>query len=246
MPELNEDCHCTVQHYHGTRQCYRTCGCRRQECREADAAARREAQNKRDAGKSTTHPVDAAPVRKHLEKLIESGWGTRAISEMTGVNVSALVRTVYGINGVPQVHVRADSAEKLLAFNPPPRHKFDGTSIETTDATGSRRRLQALVALGFSLNVLADYAGYSRSYFKDLTKKDRISVQRAVAVTDLYEKLWNRKPLPETKEQRHSVIMAKKAALAKGWLPPMAWDDAGIDNPDYQPYAKSRRLPRWH
>lgn len=238
MPGPNIDCRCTVQHHHGTHQCYRTCGCREQECKDASAAELRAARRRRNYGTSTTHLVDAAPVRKHVQKLFKRGWSVRAISKETGVSQSVLNVLLYGSNGKQSATVRAGTAEKLLAFKPPfDRKNRQGTRIETVNAIGSQRRLQALVTLGFSLNWLAEYAGYGRSYFKAVLATGTIALTTADVVSDLYERLWNKQPLPETRAQKQSVTYSKRFAKANGWLPPMAWDDDQIDNPKYRAVA---------
>lgn len=236
MPEKNADCRCAVQHYHGTTQCYRTCRCRKQECRDANAAAVRDLRRKKYYGTSTNHQVDATPVREHLEKLMGMGWGTRAITRETGISATVISSIIYGKKGIKSKNVREVTAATLLAFNPPfTREPRQGTSTAQVDATGSQRRLQALVALGFSLNWLAEYAGYGRSYFKQVLLQDKIGMDRARAVTEVYERLWNKKPLPETPEQKSSVTKAKAHARKNGWPPPMAWDDDKIDDPKHRP-----------
>jgi hypothetical protein len=205
------------------------------------------ADRKRSNGSSTTHHVEADPVRTHLRNLTELGWGAQAISKETGVPVSVIEKIAYTVNGVPQQSVRADNAARIIDFNPTAkRDRFDGTRRENIDATGSKRRIQALVALGFSYRMLADYTGHGPSYFKDLTEAKRISRQRAAKIIELYEHLWDKTPLPDTMAQKKSVTLAKGAALKKGWLPPMAWDDGGIDNPDYDPNARPLRWEGWH
>lgn len=240
MPGPNSNCRCvTKQHHHGTHQCYRSCGCREQECRDADAAEKRAARRRKYYGTAKNHLVDATPVRKHLAKLSKMGWGVRAVSRETGVSVSSLTRLTYGEVRSDEKIVRAVTAEKILAFNPPfARTRFQGTSTETVNAIGSQRRLQALVTLGFSLNALADYAGYGRSYFKAVLAADRISLNTANVVTEVYERLWNKKPIPETGAQRQSVTNAKRIAAKNGWVPPMAWDDDLIDDPKYKGWGK--------
>jgi AraC-like DNA-binding protein len=228
-----------MQHRHGTHQCYRSCGCREQECKDANAAETRAARRRRNYGTAKNYLVDAKPVRKHLKKLAKQGWGVRAVSRETGVSESVLKRLFYaGAKNDGQV-IRAVTSEKLLAFNPLfSRTRFQGTSTETVIAIGSQRRLQALVTLGFSLNALADYAGYGRSYFKAVLASERISLNTANIVTEVYERLWNKKPLPETGAQKQSVTNAKRIAAEKGWLPPMAWDDDRIDDPKYKAWGQ--------
>lgn len=245
MPEKNLDCRCAVQHYHGTTQCYKVCGCRKQGCRDADAAAARALRRKKAYGTSTTHKVDAEPVREHLKKLMNKGWGVRAISRETGMTTATLSAIVYGKNGILSKTVTQITAATLLAFNPPfAREKRQGTSTANVDSLGSQRRLQALVALGFSLNWLAEYAGYGRSYFKAVLTQDRIGIDRARAVNEVYERLWNKNPLTETGMQKQIVTKAKNMARRNGWVPPMAWDDGRIDDPKHQPAPSLIKLAK--
>lgn len=245
MPVPNPNCRCPkVTHQHGTHQCYRSCGCREQECREAHAATKRHATRQKAYGRSETHQVPAGPARKGIKRLILKGWSTEAIAKDAGVSESVINRIHYGINGVLQPTVRADSAAKILALKPgrKKRAKYEGTSIELTDSTGSKRRIQALVTQGFSLNALSQHAGYGRSYFKDmLSYEGNITLARVKTVSDLYDRLWDKTPVAETKAQRLSVTLAKKTARDNGWLPPMAWDDDLIDNPKHFPQVSAIR-----
>jgi hypothetical protein len=168
------------------------------------------------------------------------GWGFRAVSRETGIGVSTVNKLLYGYRGETAKTIRSGTSETLLAFNPRlPREHRQGTSTANVDATGSHRRLQALVALGFSLRMLADYSGYGRGYFKAILARDQIRENTAQAITELYDKLWDKKPIPVTTAEKHSVTKAKQIAAAKGWLPPMAWDDDKIDDP------KSRAHHNW-
>ena len=222
MPEKNTDCKCSVQHYHGTTPCYRTCGCRKQECKDANAAAVREARKKKAYGTSTQHMVDAEPVRRRLLKLMKYGWGVRAIMRETKIPARTISSIVYGDKGKVRVSVTAETANKLLAFNPPfARVKRQGTSTAHIDAASAKRKLQSLAALGYSLNALAETAGYSRSYFKQILGQDQIRIDRQRAVDEVYERFWNKLPVTTTPLQKRVVETSRRQAAAKGWRPPM-------------------------
>lgn len=222
MPEKNTDCKCSVQHYHGTTQCYRTCKCRKQECKDVNAAAVRETRKKKAYGTSTQHMVDAEPVRRRLLKLMKYGWGVRAITRETKVPTRTISSIVYGDKGKIQESVTAETASKLLAFNPPfARVDRQGTSTANIDAAPAKRKLQALAALGYSLNALAETAGYSRSYFKQVLAQDQIRIDRQRAVDAVYEQFWNKLPTATTPLQKRVVETSRRQAVAKGWRPPM-------------------------
>jgi lambda repressor-like predicted transcriptional regulator len=222
MPEKNTDCACSLQHYHGTHQCYRTCKCRKQECKDANAAAVRALRKKKAYGTSTTHTVDATPVRKHLHKLMKYGWGVRAITRETNIPTSTLNAIVYGEKGKLRETVTAETANKILAFNPPfAREARQGTSTPYVRSGSAQKKLQALTALGYSLSALAEDAGYSRSYFKQVMGQDRIGLERQRAVNEVYERLWNKLPVATTPMQKRSIDNARKRAEENGWRPPM-------------------------
>lgn len=222
MPEKNTDCTCSVQHYHGTTQCYRTCKCRRPECKEASAAATRELRKKKAYGTSTKHRVDAEPARRRLQKLMKYGWGVRAITRETGIPTRTLSTILYGQQGKTQEYITVETAKKILAFNPPfARVERQGTSSANLDATPAKKKLQSLMALGYSLNALAEDAGYSRSYFKQIMAQDKIRLDRLKAVNEVYERYWNKLPATDTTMQKRVVETARKRAAGNGWQPPM-------------------------
>jgi DNA-binding CsgD family transcriptional regulator len=101
------------------------------------------------------------------------------------------------------------------------------------DATGTRRRIQALVALGWTQNQLGQRLGASRSVVSQLARgRTYPQVEHATAerVTLLYEHLSG---TPGPSEQ------ARARARRAGYAPPCAWDEHTIDDPaagpDYGP-----------
>lgn len=93
------------------------------------------------------------------------------------------------------------------------------------DATGTRRRLQALSVLGWSMRALSEQCSVSRLTLVELLSGKTTSVFRrtAAAVATTFDELWN---VPATGPQ---AAQTRSRALAKGWAPPMAWDE--IDDP---------------
>lgn len=96
------------------------------------------------------------------------------------------------------------------------------------DATGTRRRLQALVALGWPQGAIANCMGISRQNLNLLLYSSHATVQqrtheRALAA---YRAL-SMQPGPG----KHARTVAEK----NGWAPPLAWDDDTIDDPAARP-----------
>jgi len=95
----------------------------------------------------------------------------------------------------------------------------------TFPAIGVQRRIRALSAIGWSFPVLAVELGITQSGVARLTadreRADRATTERVDA---LYQRLCMT-PGPSA--------VAKARAVAKGWAPPLAYDD--IDDPDEVP-----------
>lgn len=111
------------------------------------------------------------------------------------------------------------------------------------DATGSRRRLQALMAIGWPSRELALRIGRDGGSLGTLTwgqTHPRITTKQAAAIAQLYDEIWDQAgPSEET----------RRRSIDKGWAPPLYWTDEEIDDPafvpDYQPYEPPRPAKRW-
>jgi transcriptional regulator with XRE-family HTH domain len=96
------------------------------------------------------------------------------------------------------------------------------------DVTGTSRRLQALAALGWSREALAEELGCSPQLVERhrTGRLQRLHVDVARRYADLYERLQGT-PGPSTITRAH--------AARAGWAPPLLWDDRNIDDPAAQP-----------
>jgi len=93
------------------------------------------------------------------------------------------------------------------------------------DAEPTRRRIQALCALGWSVSELSRRSGVQREHLREIAEGDipAIGPRVRLAVTGLYATLSGSTP----PANRYSTRM-RNIAAAKGWPTPLAWDD--IDN----------------
>jgi hypothetical protein len=100
-------------------------------------------------------------------------------------------------------------------------------------ADGSVRRVQALQVLGHRYRDIADATTVSAETVRGALDwdRERVSVHTADAIAAAYRVLSDR-PGP-------SAVTASRA-VARGWLPPIAWDDDTIDDPFARPYAEQR------
>lgn len=101
---------------------------------------------------------------------------------------------------------------------------------DRTSALGVRRRLRALVALGWSLRRLAQELDVSSSLAQRWLHADQVHPDNHAAVLDLYERLSMRLPPHD-----HSAEQARRYARAHGWAPPLAWNDEDLDDPAARP-----------
>jgi len=161
---------------------------------------------------------------------------TATLTEAAAVNVAVIRNLLHGGSGnrAPSRTVREGNAKRLLAVPVPSR--FSRGSGLRVGATGTRRRAEALITLGFSTARIAHEAGLTSRTVSDLTRGCllRVSTRTAMRMTGAYDRLWDRDPLVcgvRTQDVRLSVQRASE----QGWAPPMAWDELGgehdIDDP---------------
>lgn len=101
------------------------------------------------------------------------------------------------------------------------RDKETGTARKV-DATGTHRRIQALMANGWSLDQIMERAGYRKSGNWIKYDATTLHVNTAAKIAAVYDELWD-KPGPSK--------WTRTWARNQGYLPPMAWDDETIDDP---------------
>lgn len=235
-------CECkTVEHQHGTRDAYLTDKCRCTPCKEAHRAITNHNRRLVAYGRSTNHMVDAKPVRKHVKDLMQRGWGIDLIVSNTGAGRNTVSRLLYGEPAknlpLPSV-IKADLNDKILAYAPTGRRiRHEGTALESVDATGTKRRIQALIACGYSMTFIANEFGTHKQVISGMLKNERVLLAKSEEFKRLYDRLWNVEPPRTTPAEKKAYTTAKKMAAENSWFPPMAWDDDYIDNPKYKAVA---------
>lgn len=103
------------------------------------------------------------------------------------------------------------------------------------DATGTRRRVEALVALGWSGEVIAQRVGISQRNLWSTVRRPRgVYLSTAKKIARVYDEMSMTLPTATTKGERISVTKSRGLAARKGWAPPLAWDDIDTDpEPNY-------------
>lgn len=95
---------------------------------------------------------------------------------------------------------------------------------------GAARRIQALSVLGWGPKELGDRSGVNYRSLRRIGHYPRISLQLHLKVEALYQNLSDI-PAPDT--PWNAII--RERALAAGWVPPIAWDEDTIDDPQATP-----------
>ncbi|MEU6552056.1 hypothetical protein ABZ915_17495 [Streptomyces sp. NPDC046915] len=159
--------------------------------------------------------IDARPARERLQQL-QRTMSLMQIKAATGCDDCNLRQIIDGT----RTQIRRDTLDRILSLKP--EAPTWGTYL---DATGTRRRIQALRAIGWSANALATAAGTGDSVIERICN-GQPAVRGVVAtkIRAVYIELAGT-PAPAGR----SATRAKKHAIANGWAPPGAWDD--IDDP---------------
>lgn len=177
--------------------------------------------------------VDAEPARAHVRSLQAAKVGIRQIAALAGVEAPNLSRLLYGSPSAgvaPRKRIKRETAAAILAVRADAL--AEGVRI---DGTGTRRRLEALGTLGWTVPTLAARSGLSRPTLHNCHSGANVTVRTARLVRELYDRMWNEVPPETNRAERSKVQRARIGAARRGWAPPMAWDDDTIDDPAATP-----------
>jgi transcriptional regulator with XRE-family HTH domain len=226
--------HKQANHQHGTYACYVLDACRCPNCANAHKEYETNRVRQHAYGR-WSNLVDAEPSRRHILHLTDQGMGLKRIVAVSGISQGVLWKLVYGKRRpddtrVPTRRVRQGTEQRILAI------KVDLAQGAKVDSCGTRRRLQALVAIGYSQSRLAQRLGMSPTNFtRTMHHNSEVLKQTADAAVSLYNELSMTPAVGTDQRSRISVTRARRYAEHMMWLPPLAWDDESIDDPFSQP-----------
>jgi len=195
-----------------SRACYNR-GCRLPECKAADY--RYMSALRLDHHRGQRRRTDATQTRHHIERLQAAGWTQVQVARAADL----CERTVGDIvQGAPTISNQTAYAILSIPIGPAP---LEGSEV---DATGSMRRIQALVAIGWSFAQLAPRLGFYVTDLGLIANGRRVHVRgtTAEAIARGY-RYWARIPGPG--------VRARNEARRRGWVGPAAWDETTIDDP---------------
>jgi hypothetical protein len=224
--------HKVAEHVHGTHACYVLDRCRCLPCAAANSQYENDRSRRIAYGRGAY--VDAGPARAHVLALRGQGMGLKQVAKVSGVPHGGLWKLVYGGPGQrpPSRRIRAATEQRLLAVRAEISTLAGGAIV---DATGTHRRVQALVAVGWSQSKISARIGMTRGHFGKMMHAQAVSARTARAIAAVYDELWNQLPPRDAHKQKVAYSRAVNFARARRWAPPLAWDD-NIDDPTAQPH----------
>jgi hypothetical protein len=219
---------------HGTLSRVKGYGCKCDACRKASRDYTNTRVRLMAYGRWQPY-TDAEPVRAHIRMLSSFGIGVQRTRVAAGMSNGSLSRLLYGRGGQRGMsrRIRTETADRILAIRP----SLDLVAPSAlVDSTGTRRRLQGLVAVGWPQIELARRTGIDKMTINDQLHQTSTTAYGSTARTirDMYEQLWNVDPCTQGVGRRWAKE-ARALASANGWVPPAAWDDDYIDSPAATP-----------
>lgn len=208
---------------HGQRATYLK-GCTCDRCTEANATYCKRYRARRYANGGNLR-VDATAAREHL-KAMNVHYSRSSLGELAGINSSAVYRIISG----QQQRITRIVERRILAI-----HLGHDVGTHWVNATPAARRIQALCALGYSINGQSQRLNYSKQNMYSLITGEKPFITSAIdqKIRAHYAELSMLLPPTRDRFQRAAITKAKKMARSNGWPPPLAWDN--IDDPDEKP-----------
>ena len=223
------DCqHSRARHTHGTRAAYVSDRCRCADCAAANAAYMVNRYKANAYGRWAPY-VDAAPARDHLLALTGNGLSINQIAATTGISARRFKDITRGraYNKPASKQVRADTARAILAMPPDAEPWKPGIRV---DALGTRRRVRALTAIGFTPKMIAAYTNSQVGSVERWLQAGTVTHATATKVRLVYARLHLEAPPQRTTRERRESGEARTRARANGWLPPLVWDNVDTDS----------------
>lgn len=233
--------HKHANHQHGTNAAYALDRCRCVPCSRARVAADGLRTRQKAYGRYNRY-VDAEPARRHIRSLMGQGMGLKRIVTVSDLSQGMLWKLLYGKPRVdargrrrpprPSRRILATTEARILAV------QLDLADGAVVDGTFTARRIQALVANGWSMSKIADRLGINRSNFTPIAHGHRkVTVGTARAAFALYKELVDVAPPESNQRERIAASRARNYARATGWQPPLrigdrAWLGGPLDQPD--------------
>lgn len=221
---------------HGdARRYWRGCHCR--PCTTAVNRKTRWNAYLRHTGRGTYRSPQRAAA--HINALRAAGMQDRDILNATGVVPDVIYRIMRAAGDIT-----AATEQRILTI-PIPTAQGPTDSRARVPATGTVRRLRALIASGWYLSELARRLGQNHKQYVECLVNGRggatVTLHLAQRVEHVYQHLAAERPEDHGLPPAHTA-RARQSAARKGWADTTFWEDwGGIDDPaapETEPKAK--------
>lgn len=155
-----------------------------------------------------------------LDRMLDAGRTLSDIAATAGIDKAALSMTISRRRQGHVARISQGRALRLIAAETKP------AAGGRVDATGTRRRIQALSRSGHPLTALAAATG-----IKDATL--RAIRDHVVTTTDAAYAKAVAAAYPDFENTPGSSVQTQRHAIQRGWAPPAAWDN--VDDPGERP-----------
>lgn len=146
--------------------------------------------------------------------------------------------TLYGYN---YGHCRCTPCRRAMSRHRAGyEHDLNNGRPRIVDGTGTRRRLQALAADGWSWTEIGARYGCSGAAVPRHARQRTVTAVVAGRVQLVYAKLAGNMPPRSTPAEKRAANVQQRKAAEQGWLPTIAWDEETMDDPRAVPYAELR------
>lgn len=180
--------------------------------------------------------LDRLAGRPRVCALGASAYAVVATHPLRQVSAATGLRTHYLLRlrrEGPEKRVRRTTRDRLLRAG----------QGEFWTAVGIRRRLEAMMTLGWSMRAFAVEAGTYESTLTRILRRDGgptfVRATLAEAIIEAYDRLEATPLTPNRSSTR-----ARRVAVARGYVSPLAWDD--IDNDDAPTGVRGDDLAQRH
>jgi transcriptional regulator with XRE-family HTH domain len=223
--------HACPKHPTPQASCYKNCGCR---CAPCLALRGRQTKTRRHlASVGYRENIDVEPIALHVEELRQT-MAVMEIAHTAGLSHDAVRRIHLRCN--PKVSRRV--ARALLAVEP---LAIEEQGIGIVNGCGTRRRLQALQAIGWTSVDVAAAMGVSHRTVSRWLRAKRVSASTRAAVAMVYEEMRYSVPPERTSQERGAASRARNTAARNKWRAPGFWADGKIDDPTARPRKTEAR-----
>lgn len=171
-------------------------------------------------------PVD--PARAHVNQLIAAGYTPEAIAQAAGVSATAL-RSIAGRYAATS-NISRHVAHRITRITPAKVLASITEPSTLVPSLGAKRRIRALQALGHTLADIDAHTGHRprlAKYIADRRDGMTVTFDKHAAIVRAFEALSG---------TPGRSVRGRADAARRGWVPPLAWDDDDIDDPDAFPY----------